>query len=193
MWWIPAALMGASTLTQLKSNRDATQASIEAATYNAAEARRQALVADMQAANATERGEANRESFMRQLAQEQGSRTAQMGASGLDVNSGSNLDVLADSAALGQLDAETIRYNAAMEAWGYSNQARDAREQADLYQREAKGAARSYKLNQAGTLLSGLGSMAGMAYQGTGGSLNAKKPKKGVSTLEQKRAGVSGF
>lgn len=51
-----------------------------------------------------------------------GSQRARLAAQGVDVNSGSALDVQADTMALGELDALTIKNNAAREAWGYKTQ-----------------------------------------------------------------------
>ena len=51
-----------------------------------------------------------------------GSMKANMGASGVDINSGSHVDVLASQAAKNQFDAMTIRSNAARAAYGYEVQ-----------------------------------------------------------------------
>lgn len=48
-----------------------------------------------------------------------GTAKATQAASGVDVNSGSALDVRQSIAELGDLDAQTIRYNAEQEAYGY--------------------------------------------------------------------------
>lgn len=53
-------------------------------------------------------------------------------ASGVDVNTGSAVDVRASTRALGRLDAETEMANAALENYGYRIKAADARESATM-------------------------------------------------------------
>src|SRR5512138_814564 len=78
-----------------------------------------AHVADLQAQDATERG-AQAESQLRQKIRSTiGTQRTQFAASGVDVGYGSAVDTQADAATLGELDALTIRQNAAREAWGY--------------------------------------------------------------------------
>jgi hypothetical protein len=52
-----------------------------------------------------------------------GAGVAQYGASGVDVNSGSPLDVLRDSAEKAELDRQTILYNAKTRAAGFQGEA----------------------------------------------------------------------
>lgn len=51
-----------------------------------------------------------------------GAQRAALASQGVDVNSGSALEVQKDSAAMGALDSLTIRNNAWREAWGYKVQ-----------------------------------------------------------------------
>lgn len=60
------------------------------------------------------------------------SARAEAGATGIDLQSGSTLDVLADSRMMNELDALTIKNNAAREAWGYKTTAVQNRAQAEL-------------------------------------------------------------
>jgi hypothetical protein len=82
-----------------------------------------------------------------------GSQRAALAASGVDVNSGTASEIQEDTARQGELDALTIRLNAAREAWGYKVQAGDSR---------ARGAyARAEGNMQAlGTIVSAAGSYA---------------------------------
>ena len=50
-----------------------------------------------------------------------------MAANGVDLSSGSPLDILGDTAMYGELDALTIRSNAEREAYGYRVQSRRRR------------------------------------------------------------------
>ncbi len=66
-----------------------------------------------------------------------GSQRARMAASGVDISAeGSAIDLVADTARLGELDALTIRNNAAREAWGYRTQATDYRMRGDIARTE---------------------------------------------------------
>lgn len=110
-------------------------------TYNA-------QVADLQAQDALARGDVLAGRRRLQTEQVIGEDRASLGAQGVDVNKGSAVDVQADARYLGELDAMTIKNNAAREAWGYQVQAQDYRTRAALaYRTGAFGAA--------GTLLTG--------------------------------------
>jgi hypothetical protein len=52
-----------------------------------------------------------------------GKQRAAAGASGVSVESGSTVDVMADARMMGELDSLIIRNNAAREAWGFEAQA----------------------------------------------------------------------
>lgn len=53
-------------------------------------------------------------------------------AAGVDVKSGSALDVLGDTGMLSELDAQVVRSNAFREAWGYKTQASQFRRRAGM-------------------------------------------------------------
>lgn len=65
-----------------------------------------------------------------------GRQRAAMGAQGIDIGRDSAMDVQEDAAAMGELEALTIRNNAAREAWGYRVQAANLGSNASL-QRKA--------------------------------------------------------
>src|SRR5262245_14171461 len=74
-----------------------------------------------------------------------GTQRAGFASQGVDVGTGSALDVQADAAYLGELDALTIRNNAAREAHGYQVEAERARRRgqyARLTGQQAQSAAR---------------------------------------------------
>ena len=100
-----------------------------------AEAQAQAMEANartarIQAHDSIERGGQDELKLRRQLAQTRGTQRAVMAAQGVDVNSGSALDVQNASIAEGEHDAEVIRFNAARQRWGYINQANNLQAQA---------------------------------------------------------------
>lgn len=94
---------------QNKANREAME-------YNAA--------INMQNAElARQQGLAEAESQARDAKRTVGSMVASYGASGVQTDVGSPLDVLADSARMAMLDNLTIKYNAEMKARAYEQQA----------------------------------------------------------------------
>jgi len=93
------------------------EAQANAANYNAAVARNAALFAQQQ-------GEVNAQAADRRTAAMIGRQRAAYAAGGLDVNSGSPLDIQADTAQFGRLNSLTIRNNAARQAYGYQANAK---------------------------------------------------------------------
>lgn len=115
-----------------------------------------ARIADIQADDALERGRKaegrNRIDVRRTI----GAQRAGLAASGVDISAdGSAIDLIADTARLGELDALTIRNNAAREAWGYKVQATDLRARGKIARMEG-----TYEA--VGTLLSTGGKAYGM-------------------------------
>lgn len=136
-----------------------TKAANQAAQYNAEMAKRNAEVANMQAENARQRGELEEKQFRLNLSKQKGEMRAGYGASGAVVDSGSALDSLMDTTEWGELDALTIRHNAAIEAWGYKNQAANFTGQSELFRTSKQ----SVGLNTGSTLVTGAGSVLGQA------------------------------
>lgn len=95
------------------SNANATS---NAARYNSEVAKRDATIG-------VDQGNAQAAIQARQARSQMDAARAQYGASGVDVNAGSPLDVLQSSAANASLDNATIKYNAKVKAYGYGNEA----------------------------------------------------------------------
>lgn len=114
-----AALVGAgvSAVGQIASGQ-----------YNAAVDRQNAANLDYAAADATTRGDIAANQKRSDTQRVIGAQRA--GMSGVDLSTGSSLDVLVGTAGIGEQDALTIQNNAAREAWGYKTQANYARNQA---------------------------------------------------------------
>jgi hypothetical protein len=113
---------GVSAAGQVKAgnaNKRAGAAAQDAAESQAELSEANAKLAEQQAEDATARGAVAENQFRTQVRGMIGSQRAGFAASGVDVAFGSALDVPADAARLGELDALTIRSNAAREAWGY--------------------------------------------------------------------------
>lgn len=76
-------------------------------------------------------------------------QTAIMGAGGLDTTSGTPLQLLTETAGMGELDALRLQNNASRQAWGHTSQG-----VLDMYQGNA--AASAGNMNAAGSLLGGV-------------------------------------
>lgn len=166
--------MGTQAIGQLKSGnaqKRAGEKGQEAANSQADLADANAAIADLQAADAITRG-ADEESRFRTLVRGAiGTQRVGFAASNVNVAVGSAVDVQADAAMLGELDALTIRTNAAREAWGYKVQAYDYRKRGEITRKEgvasaeagqaAQGASR---WNAAGGLLASGSSLLAQRY-----------------------------
>lgn len=147
--------LGSATSGQAQSQADEFKASL--ALQNAAIARQQ--------------GEAASQAQRRLAYRTQGSIIANYGASGVQSDNGSPIDVLANSAAMATLDNLTIKYNSELKAVGYENEAK-------LAMMGASNAKTSSLLNTAAYALK-----AGSIYAKYGGGGTAI-PEAGLTGLE---------
>ena len=120
-----------------------------------------ARVAEDQAEDAIRRGVDEEQQLRGLIRQTIGAQKAGFAAGNIDVGSGSAVDVQADAAYLGELDALTIRENAAREAKGYRADAERAR-------RRGKYAAMTGRMDQTASRFQAAGSILGSAAQGAG-------------------------
>lgn len=108
------------------------------------DAAREEQLGQYQAEDAVKRGTVEEMRYRRQLAQLIGKQRNEIGARNVEAR-GSALDLLGDSAAIGEEDIVSIRNDAARTAWGYSvnanEQSRFQRQQAGNYQAQGIGSA----------------------------------------------------
>lgn len=139
-----------------KSNKKAYE-------YNAVVEQNNAKFAEMQAQDAIARGH-NTEAVSRmQTAQLMGKQRATMAARGIALDEGSPLNILNDTAYMGEHDALVIRDNTAKEAWALRNQSKNYSDNAALLQ--ARAEAENPFMNVAGTLLTTGGQVADRWYR----------------------------
>ncbi len=112
----------------------AAESQAQLAEYNAA-------VADLQAKDALQRGDLDAQRYRSRTRVLVGEQRAGIAAGNIDVGYGSAVDVQADATFLGELDALTVRTNAAREAWGYRVEAEDLRTRAEIARQEGAAAA----------------------------------------------------
>lgn len=112
----PISMLIAGAATQTVGSLIQGESQAQSSEYNAAIARQNAVIAQQQ-------GEAASQAQQRDSARQIGRMKAAYGASGVQLDSGSPLDVLADSAAMATLDNLTVKYNYALKAAGLQSQA----------------------------------------------------------------------
>lgn len=152
---IVTALTVASTLLAAGGAAVSANADAEAKTYNSRVADMNATLADRRAKDALERGKEEEQRKRQQVATLKGRQIAAMAEGGVDLSFGSPLDTIVDTAVLGELDALTIRTNAAREAYDYRVDAASKRADAAMGRRSASAARTGGYLQAGGTLLGG--------------------------------------
>lgn len=104
--------------------------------FNADMANAQAGIAEQSSRDALTRGAADANAALQQANKTASSQRVAMAAGGVDVGSGTALDVLADTASAGAFDAAIAKNNAAREAYGYQVQAAMSRAEAKQARRQ---------------------------------------------------------
>lgn len=129
----------------------------KAARYNAEVQRQNAMLAERQAKNVLEAG-AREEQKQKALTQQlMAKQQAAMAANGVDTTFGTPLDLMVDTAKQGAIDALTIKTNTYRNYDDVRNQAVSARNQAALYDMEAKNSRTAGILGAFGSTLSSFG------------------------------------
>lgn len=157
---ISAATTVAGTVVSANAQASAGEAQAKGSEFQARQDARNAELAERAATETEARGGREANQVRAAGRRMQGAQRVAYATSGVDVSSGSALDALADTAMMAELDAQTVKANAAREARGYraqgsqfNQQAAFAREQAGYDRARAGGAV-------AGTILGGLGQAA---------------------------------
>lgn len=123
--WISALIsFGASASHANDQRREAE--------YEASMLYTNAALARKQAEEAVTRGMADTMVVRQKALSLIGSQRASMAAQGIRLDVGSAVDVVSDTVKLAEVDAATVRNNAAREAWGFNTQATNYENQANL-------------------------------------------------------------
>lgn len=116
----------------MRAQGDAQQRQAQAAQYQSQVALNSKKVAEWQAADALKRGQVAEEQRRTKTKLQIGAQRAAMGSMGADVGSGSSIDIVGDTAAVGEQDALTIRNNSARDSWERKTVAANYQSQADM-------------------------------------------------------------
>lgn len=157
---LSAVTTGISMAAQSQQAQQQANAQKRAAEYNAQVAANEAATQQQLARNEIQKGVADRERQQRQAARAMGEMRANMGASGFEMDSGSNESLLAESAQEHQYDSQVIMSNANQAAWQHLVAANSAGNQQGFAQwqgSQADSGRGANGLAMAGTLLGGIG------------------------------------
>jgi len=126
-----------------------------------------ASFAEMEAEDAIKRGDREAGDVRRRGKKIHGAQRAALAAQGIDIDSGSALDIQDEARSMTEQDALTVRNNAWREAWGYRVQASNATAEGRMAQLTARGNARNTLLT-GGLQATSYGLQAYSAYQKRG-------------------------
>lgn len=142
------------------------RAAAQQAQYQAAIARFNQQVALQNRDYQIAKGETQAQIYGRAAAQRQAAIRARIGASGIDIGSGSPLDVQSSQQLVTSTDLQQIRSNAARAAYGEEVRGVEAGAQGDMYSAAARNIQSAIPMQVAGSLLSGAASVSGRWLQG---------------------------
>ena len=142
---------GLSALGTFSNSRSVARA----ADYRAGIANNNALIAEQNAILALEKGVADVEDKRLETRQRMGYEKTRLASMGFFVGEGSSVEILRDTAILGELDALRITADAENRANNFRQQAGDFRTMADLNAFASQSAKTAGNINTAGTLITG--------------------------------------
>jgi hypothetical protein len=151
-----AAAVAGSAISAVGAIQSANAQSASAK-YNAQIATQNQQQANQNASLAAASGDQQAAIQQQKTRAEVGAIKAQQAASNVDVNTGSAVDVQSSAAQLGELNAITIRSNAARTAYGYETQATGFGNEATLQNQQSSYDQTAGEIGAAGTFLGGVG------------------------------------
>jgi hypothetical protein len=132
------------------------------ANYQAQLARNNQMIAEGYAQRALQQGQVDAQNQRFKTAATLGSQRASLASQGGDVDSGSPLDLQADTARIGEYNAQAVRNNAALKAYGYRVQGYNSAADANRYDAEAANTMALLPYRIGSSLLSGAKTLAPM-------------------------------
>lgn len=154
------ALSAVGTGIGIMGQMQQAKAQASAANYQSEVAANNAKIATQNATWANQAGEQQQAQAQLKTRAQVGGILAAQAASGVDVNKGSTIDVRSSAAETGQLDALTLRSNAARQAYGYDVQSTSDTAQSQLDSATASNIESAAPINAASTFLGGAGNAA---------------------------------
>lgn len=152
------SLAAITAVISAASAMQASKARKSQAKFQAQVAQNNVIIADRKAVDAVKRGEVEARKHAAKVEQFQATQTVSLASQGVDITTGTSVDLLADTAELGAIDEQVIRHNSAREAYEHRVNAQTAQNQSTLFQ--AKAGAESPLLAGTSALASSLASSA---------------------------------
>jgi hypothetical protein len=143
---------------QATSGAASAAGQVRAGRFNAKVDEFNAKVATMQAGDALRRGTVATQDLRQQTMKLKGAQRAALAAQGIVVDQDTAADLITDTDTASARDEQTIRVNAAREAWGYQVQALDERTRAKVERATSRSDA-------AGTIMSTVGRFNDATYR----------------------------
>lgn len=154
---IGLALSAAGTVAGVVGSMQQAAAQKNAANYQAQVAANNQQIATQNAAFAAASGEAQAANKAQETRAKVGAIKAAQASSGVDINSPTASAVVTSEGELGALDANTVRSNAARQAYGYQTQSNDFENSREADLAQANNADTAGYINAGTGLLSGAG------------------------------------
>jgi len=151
----PYLFAGINALATLSSANAQSKASAAEGAFQASIYESNARIQEIRAADAITRGEKDAVRAKQLAKRIIGSQRAAMGAQGIDLESGSALDIQQETASLGAEEALNIRNSAWREAWGYRANASEFTSRASYARITGRNTARNTLLTGGLTALKG--------------------------------------
>jgi hypothetical protein len=159
------ALSSFSTVQNVMGDQRQASAASAQGQYAKAVDYENARLSDLEAKDATDRGQLEAQRLGLATRQNVGASRAALAAQGVDVSSGSAADVQASESAGGAIDQVTARNNAAREAWGYTVQGIQQRREGDVAAITGDMTASGLRAQSWSDLLSGAAQTYGIAQK----------------------------
>ena len=154
---VAAGMMIVGTGLQVMGQYQQAQAAIQQQNFLAQQAEQNRLLSIEKAKDAFWRGEQEEEEFRESIRQLKATQVVNFAASGIDVTSGTPIDVLNSTTEQAEKDALTIRMNAHNEAYAYLMGAQQYGQEAGFRVGAAEATAQAFPLTAGATLLTGTG------------------------------------
>ncbi len=135
------------------------QAKAQELAYQSAIATANQKIAQQNADYALQSGEKQAQIYGMRAGQQAAAIRVRQGSSGIDVGSGSSVDVQKSQELVKDIDLNQIRTNAARVAYGYQTEGATAGAQAEMYAKASGNVSAAAPFAAAGSILSGVGSV----------------------------------
>lgn len=156
---VSAALTLAGTGAKVAGQLKGGQSSSEADAYKAQVAENNAIAEEQMATRVVQGGEVSSDVAGLRTAANVGDTKSKQAANGIDVNTGSAVDVQSGVATAGRFNQLTTLSNAQLQGYGYRVKAAQDRAQAQLDRLEGAGATQGAGIGAAGSILGGASSL----------------------------------